>query len=96
MSQAARRFPPHRRDRPVNPSTIWRWVVDGVRLPGGGKLRLEAARVGGRWLTSEQALARFIDAQTVVQFAPAERPATPRQRQHAAERAGETLEALGM
>jgi hypothetical protein len=64
LLQAARKLPPGRNGAPVNGATLWRWVVDGVNLPGGRRLRLEGCRVSGRWLTSEQALARFIDAQT--------------------------------
>lgn len=64
LGQAARRFPSYRNSRPVNPSTVWRWLTDGVRLPSGRRLRLEAARIGGRWLTSAAAIERFIRAQT--------------------------------
>jgi hypothetical protein len=97
LTQAARRFPPFRAGRPINPSTVFRWIVDGVRTSGGARVRLEGIRLGGRWLTSEQALARFIDAQTSAQLAPApSRAATPRERQRAAERAGENLDKLGI
>ena len=95
MGQAARRFPPYRGNRPVNPSTIFRWIKDGVRLPDGRSVHLEAARVGGRWLTSEQALARFIGAQTPAVGQPTPVP-TPKQRKRAAERAGELLDKLGI
>jgi hypothetical protein len=43
---------------------LWRWITEGVRLPDGSRVRLEAARLGGRWLTSEPALRRFLAAQT--------------------------------
>ena len=83
LTQAARRFPPHRRNRPVNSSTVWRWMHDGVRLPDGTVVRLEAARVCGRWLTSEPALQRFIAAQTPPpeqSIRPPRRTPTKRQR----------------
>src|SRR5438132_94236 len=64
LSQAARRFPPFREGKAVVPSTVFRWIVDGVRLPDGRRLRLEAARLGGRWLTSGPAIERFISGQT--------------------------------
>jgi hypothetical protein len=35
-----------------------------MRLPDGSTLRLEAARLGGRWLTSRAAVWRFLAAQT--------------------------------
>src|SRR5262245_46496679 len=64
LPQAARRFPPFRQDRPVNPSTVWRWISAGVKLPGGRRIRLGAIRLSGRWLTSVEAIERFITAQT--------------------------------
>jgi hypothetical protein len=35
LAQAARRFPPFRQDKRVNPSTVFRWIHSGVKLPGG-------------------------------------------------------------
>ena len=55
LTSASRRF---RLDRPVNPSTVWRWVKKGVRLPDGRRLKLEAIRLGGRWWTSLEAIER--------------------------------------
>jgi hypothetical protein len=97
LGAAARRFPPYRENKPVNPSTVFRWIKDGVRLPGGSRVRLEAVRLGGRWLTSGPAIERFIACQTP-QFndAPAVRTPTPAQRAKAAERAGKELEKLGI
>jgi hypothetical protein len=48
----------------VTLSCILRWVLDGVRLKSGQKVRLEAVRLGGRWITSMEALQRFAIAQT--------------------------------
>jgi hypothetical protein len=39
-------------------------VVEGVRLPSGRVVRLEAVRVGQRWLTTAEAVQRFIEDQT--------------------------------
>jgi hypothetical protein len=98
LTQAARRFPPHRRGRPVCSSTVWRWMHDGIRLNDGTLVRLKAARVSGRWLTSELALARFLASQqedgSQATMAPAAR--TPNRRHKAAERAGKELESLGV
>src|SRR5215470_1017100 len=89
LPQAARRFPPYRQDRPVNPSTVWRWISAGVKLPDGRRVKLGAVRLSGRWLTSIEAIERFIAAQTP---APADDTASPAartagQRQRAAARA---------
>jgi hypothetical protein len=97
LNQAARLFPPYREERRVNASTIFRWIVEGVRRPDGTRLRLEGARVGGRWLTSTHAIERFIRAQTP-HLDAAERPRerTQKQREKAAERAGKQLERIGI
>jgi hypothetical protein len=45
-------------------STLLSWVQKGVKAPGGKRVRLEALRVGGRWMTSREALQRFAEALT--------------------------------
>ena len=42
LAAAARMLPPGRRGRPAHLSTVLRWVVGGVKLPGGDVVRLEA------------------------------------------------------
>lgn len=64
LSAAARLFPSHRRGRPVSGSCLYRWITEGVRLDDGQRLRLEAARIAGRWVTSRAAIKRFIERQT--------------------------------
>jgi hypothetical protein len=62
-------------------------------MSDGKRVRLEAVRLGGRWLTSVQAIERFIDRQTPnldADSPPA--PPTQHQRECAAERAGKVLE----
>jgi hypothetical protein len=48
-----------RGDRPVSPSTLWRWYRHGVRALDGRVVKLRVWRVGGRTLTSEAALREF-------------------------------------
>jgi hypothetical protein len=98
LAQAARRFPPFRLGRPVSPATIWRWCHEGVKVPDAGVVKLECIRVSGRWLTSVQAISRFVARQTpgVNNEPPAETPRKPDKRQCAAEKVGEELEALGI
>jgi hypothetical protein len=57
FAEAARRLPRLRRDRPVNPATLWRWASSGLR-----GVRLETCRIGGTRCTSLEALARFFAA----------------------------------
>jgi hypothetical protein len=59
ISQAARLLPPGREGKPVHPSTVLRWI-----LAGSGGVRLEARRMGSRWVTSREALDRFSAALT--------------------------------
>jgi len=97
LAQAARRFPPFRLGRPVSPATIWRWCHEGVKVPGGGIVKLECARLSGRWLTSIEAISRFVAAQTPhgeAEAIPA--PRTPTQRQRASQRAEKELARIGI
>jgi hypothetical protein len=96
FAQAARLFPPARLGRPVNISTIWRWCIKGVRVPGGGVIRLEHIRVGGRTLTSREAIGRFAARQTPVSEQTAVQLRTPGQRQRASEKAARELERIGI
>lgn len=38
-----------------SPATYWRWRVKGVN-----NVRLDCVRVGGRWMTSREAILRFV------------------------------------
>ena len=57
LSQAAKRLPHLRGDRPVAPSTVWRWAQSGVR-----GVKLETVRIGNTMCTSVEALSRFLAA----------------------------------
>jgi len=96
LAQAARMLPPGRRGRPVTLSCLLRWVLDGVRLPSGEAVRLEAIRMGGRWLTSVEALERFAARQTPRLAEGISSPRTPTARDRASRRAGKNLERLGI
>jgi hypothetical protein len=97
LAVAARRLPPSRRGRPVTLSCLLRWVTSGVRLPDGTRLRLEAARCAGRWLTTPGAIRRFVDAQTPrLNGAAPETPRAPSARRRAAERAERELAKIGI
>ncbi|HKB41964.1 MAG TPA: DUF1580 domain-containing protein [Gemmataceae bacterium] len=98
LTAACRVIPPGRNGRRTHLSTLLRWIINGVRAPGGDVVRLEAVRLGGRWLTSAQALQRFGERLTPPQDG-APRPAAPRTAGAAARasrRAAEELERLGL
>jgi hypothetical protein len=44
--------------------TLWRWLLTGATAPDGSKVRLRGSKLGGRWLTSREALAEFSAALT--------------------------------
>jgi hypothetical protein len=95
-AELAKSIPPSR-GKAVNPSTIGRWIARGVKGPDGQRIRLEAFRLGGRYVTSREAFARFLGAQQTT--TDAEHQADPRtvgQRQRASEAAGAELAAAGI
>ena len=89
LVEAAKRLPPGRNGKPTHVSTILRWILHGIR-----GVKLEAVRCGGRWVTSEEALARFMQRLTPDLQNDAPAPRTPAQRQRASEVAGRELDAL--
>lgn len=86
LSAAGHQFPGHRRNGTVDPSTVFRWVTKGMRTQDGRVVRLEAVRVGGRWLTSGGAVARFVQALTDAAH-PSSIPAAPARSSNAREKA---------
>jgi len=89
-------LPPGRDGKRINYSTLWRWILRGVTTPAG-KVRLEALKCGSRWVTSHEALERFLLAQTPrLDEAPAlPRRSTTRRQKHN-ERVERQLETLGI
>jgi hypothetical protein len=74
-----------------------RWLTRGVRGPDGSRVYLQGVRVGGRWVTSVEALARFSAALSALPDSDAAPPIrTPHQRRAAAERAGRALDRIGI
>ena len=97
LTQAASRIPSVRQGKRTTLSCILRWVLNGARSPDGQIVPLEAVRLGGRWVTSREALQRFAERLTPqtsdTQASPAR---TPRQRRRAAEIAAKELEKMGI
>ena len=93
LSEAGRLFPAHRGKGSINPSTIFRWVVQGVKTPDGHIVRLAAIRAGARWLTARGAVSRFCAALTAasVPTPTAPPPRTPAERSRASQRATKQL-----
>lgn len=97
LSRAAKRLPSYRNGRPVTLSCLVRWVLTGVKTPAGQTIRLEAARLAGRWITTPAALSRFIARQTPDLNTPMPPSApTAAQRKRRAEAAGAALARAGI
>ena len=95
LPEAARLLPTGRGGRPVTLSCVLRWVLDGAPGPSGERVRLDALRIGGRWLTSREAIQRFGEALTP-RLDPDPPPRTPTARTRASERAARELERAGI
>lgn len=96
LSEAAKMFP-GRGGRPLNPATLTRWAINGVKLPSGERLRLRAKRIGSRWLTVAEWMHEFIESHTAA-FVGESQVAmrSPTERNHAADLAGAELARMGV
>jgi hypothetical protein len=97
LTEACQSLPKGRRGRQPHLSCLLRWITKGSRSPDGRRVRLEAVRLGGRWITSREALTRFAEALTPRfhdQASPA--PRSRRKRQAANDRAERITEAAGI
>ncbi len=96
LSDAAAPIPGNRGAKRLHPATLTRWIIKGALALDGRRVRLEATRLGNRWLTSAESLARFSAALAI----PADETATPTPRSPTASRrasaaAGRELERRG-
>jgi hypothetical protein len=92
LAEAAKSIPPSRNGRRTHLSTILRWILHGV-----DGVRLEGVRLGGRWLTSREALQRF--AERLTPDLGANQPMPPRSRaarDRASARAEKELTKIGI
>lgn len=97
LAEAGRLLPHGPGGKLVHRSTLLRWITRGVTAVDGSRVRLEAAKLGDRFVTSRQAVVRFMEALTpALDSEPAPSPRTPQQRRRAVERAGKKLEGIGI
>jgi hypothetical protein len=97
LADVCRLSPPGRNGSKPHFSTILRWITRGAPSLDGRRVRLRAARFGGRWVTSRQALAEFVEALTPrLSDAAISPPRTPGQCVRASERASARLEKAGI
>lgn len=62
ISQLCKILPVGRNGKRPTFSTVWRYVLEGAKLPNGERVKLEAVRFGGKWVSSKQAAQRFVEA----------------------------------
>lgn len=97
---AAKKFPTADRkskSKTIAPSTVYRWIFDGMPIGDGRRVYLEHIKVGKTIYTSTEALTRFSAAITSQPSCAEERPAN-RAKDTAskrAEEAGRRLERIG-
>lgn len=97
LARLARIIPPYRQGKSTTLSCLLRWTLHGVLSPDGSRVRLEAVRMAGRWISTPSAIGRFIQAQTPpTDPAPQPVPRSPAKRLRASERAAIELEKLGV
>jgi hypothetical protein len=93
LTEAASRFPGQRGAARLHPATLTRWILKGSKGVNGQRVKLEALRMGSRWLTSAAALARFANALHPAGDSQTETPLrTPAARNQASEAAGAQLD----
>ncbi len=95
LSAAGRLFPGHKGGKAVDPSTVFRWVTKGSRATDGTCVKLEAIRVGSRWLTSASSIKRYVAALTTINTDSTEEIRTPAERNKASEKAAAKLREMG-
>jgi hypothetical protein len=64
LAAATKLVPPGRNGKRTHLSTLLRWILRGARAASGEIVKLEALRLGSRWVTSAQALQRFAERLT--------------------------------
>jgi hypothetical protein len=61
LAEAAALVPSSRGCERTATSTLFRWITVGARARHGGIVKLDGMRLGGRWVTSREALQRFAE-----------------------------------
>jgi hypothetical protein len=97
IADIAASIPSCRIDGTTHPATVTRWIMRGVALRNGSRLRLAATRTPAGWLVTDDALDAFLAALTTDRTgepAPAPPSATAARRRELA-RVSRELDAEG-
>jgi hypothetical protein len=71
IAQAARLYGEFEDGKPTSPETVIRHIKKGCIGPDGSRVHLQGFKLGGRWVTTVDAVERFIAALTII---PAAQP----------------------
>src|SRR5262245_31860031 len=97
LSEVCALLPPGRRGRRPHFSCVLRWITIGAKALDGRRVRLRAARCGGRWFSSKEAVTEFVQALTPdLDKQPLATSRTKAQISRAAGRAARALEQIGI
>jgi hypothetical protein len=97
LNEATRFVPASRGAKRTHLSTILRWILTGAKAHSGEVIRLEALRLGGKWVTSREALQRFAERLTPsLEGRHTATPRPPTTRQRASEQAAKELKRIGI
>lgn len=98
LSEVQNIAPPNRDGSRINFSTSFRWATKGILAADGRRVKLEVMKLGGRLITSREAVQRFAEALTTA-CGLASTPTvvrTPAVRTKAAAAARKKLEEMGI
>src|SRR3954451_23503985 len=85
-------------DNPPHPASMTRWIMQGILLRSGERLKLRAERLPNRWVVAEASVRDFVARLTADRLRePAPPPSeASASRQRAVERADAELSRLGI
>ncbi len=64
LQQIARRLPPNKASKPCHPATLSRWILAGIGLKDGSRVKLRAVRFPAGWRTTDEWVDEFLEAIT--------------------------------
>jgi len=96
LDEIAKLVPPSRGAGHTHVSTVYRWIVRGATTPSGRRVRLDATRIGGKWVSSREALLRFQAQLTPPLDHDIRAPQSATARRRASERAEAELARVGI
>lgn len=95
LEDATRFFISSQTGKPSHKSRLLRMILKGTPNPAGDRVYLEAAKLGGGWVTTREAIQRYCVAMQARTSRPVN-PSTPTVRRRALAAADRELDRLGV